>query len=169
MPEAEAHRHEPPIPHDKVMVDTRKNNAELEEDKKQPVGEGEDKHGRDENYVLGHAVNVENNKGEKVEEKPKPAEAVQRNEDRREDQFNEVLGNQEEEAAKKKGVPPLKEVAKLDPVKEPLPENVVEVAKQPAVVQEDKAGKAPEVPEKREYLPLFLSTCGARHIWEREI
>ncbi|XP_026207307.1 putative sodium-coupled neutral amino acid transporter 10 isoform X1 [Anabas testudineus] len=148
VPEAEAHRHEPPIPHDKVMVDTRKNNAELEEDKKQPVGEGEDKHGRDENDVLGHAVNVENNKGEKVEEKPKPAEAVQRNEDRREDQFNEVLGNQEEEAAKKKGVPPLKEVAKLDPVKEPLPENVVEVAKQPAVVQEDKAGKAPEVPEK---------------------
>uniref|UniRef100_A0A7N6FL33 Amino acid transporter transmembrane domain-containing protein n=1 Tax=Anabas testudineus TaxID=64144 RepID=A0A7N6FL33_ANATE len=97
VPEAEAHRHEPPIPHDKVMVDTRKNNAELEEDKKQPVGEGEDKHGRDENDVLGHAVNVENNKGEKVEEKPKPAEAVQRNEDRREDQFNEVLGNQEEE------------------------------------------------------------------------
>uniref|UniRef100_A0A7N6A1D4 Amino acid transporter transmembrane domain-containing protein n=1 Tax=Anabas testudineus TaxID=64144 RepID=A0A7N6A1D4_ANATE len=115
VPEAEAHRHEPPIPHDKVMVDTRKNNAELEEDKKQPVGEGEDKHGRDENDVLGH-----------------------------------------------KGVPPLKEVAKLDPVKEPLPENVVEVAKQPAVVQEDKAGKAPEVPEKREYLPLFLSTCGGQ-------
>ncbi|XP_053743348.1 putative sodium-coupled neutral amino acid transporter 10 isoform X4 [Synchiropus splendidus] len=33
-PEGDAHRHEPPIPHDQVQVDTRKNVDELEADKK---------------------------------------------------------------------------------------------------------------------------------------
>lgn len=164
VPEAEAHRHEPPIPHDKVMVDTRKNNAELEEDKKQPVGGGEDKLGRDEDDGLGHAVKVENKKGETVEEKPKPAEVVIKKEDGSEDLPNEVVENQVKEAGKKKDVPPLKEVEKLDPVKELG--NVAEVEKQPAVVQADKVGKAPEAVEKREYLSLFLFNCGARQLEE---
>uniref|UniRef100_A0A8C7ZBW0 Solute carrier family 38 member 10 n=1 Tax=Oryzias sinensis TaxID=183150 RepID=A0A8C7ZBW0_9TELE len=43
VPEGDAHRHEPPIPHDKVQVDSRKNDEELAEDKKQqqpPLPEG---------------------------------------------------------------------------------------------------------------------------------
>uniref|UniRef100_A0A8C4H602 Solute carrier family 38 member 10 n=1 Tax=Dicentrarchus labrax TaxID=13489 RepID=A0A8C4H602_DICLA len=74
MPEGEAHRHEPPIPRDEVMVDTRKNNAELEEDKKQPVPGGEEKPKVDEEQ--GHAVEAKDKRDNKVEEKPKPAEAV---------------------------------------------------------------------------------------------
>uniref|UniRef100_A0A3P9IGI7 Solute carrier family 38 member 10 n=1 Tax=Oryzias latipes TaxID=8090 RepID=A0A3P9IGI7_ORYLA len=44
VPEGDAHRHEPPIPHDKVQVDSRKNDEELAEDKIQqqqpPLPEG---------------------------------------------------------------------------------------------------------------------------------
>lgn len=157
MPEAEAHRHEPPIPHDKVKVDSRKNNAEREDDKKQPVGGDKDNLGKDEDDGLGHAGKVENKKDEKVEEKP--AEVVIKKEDGREDLSNEVVENQVKEAGKKKDVP-LKEAEKLDPVKEPG--NVAEAEKQPAVVQADKVGKAPEAAEKRKYLSLFLFNCSAR-------
>uniref|UniRef100_A0A6Q2WYS6 Amino acid transporter transmembrane domain-containing protein n=1 Tax=Esox lucius TaxID=8010 RepID=A0A6Q2WYS6_ESOLU len=37
VPDGEAHRHEPPIPHDEVQIEERKNNAELEEEQKQPA------------------------------------------------------------------------------------------------------------------------------------
>ncbi|XP_056324914.1 putative sodium-coupled neutral amino acid transporter 10 isoform X2 [Danio aesculapii] len=36
VPEGEAHRHEPPIPHDGVQIDEIKNQEELEDEKKQP-------------------------------------------------------------------------------------------------------------------------------------
>lgn len=147
MPEAEAHRHEPPIPHDEVIVDIRKNIVELEEDKQKPGGGDEGKVGGDED--VGHAVKVENLKDEKVEEKPKPAEVVIQ----KKDLSNEVVENQVKEADKMKDVP-LKEMEKLEPVKEPA--NVAELEKQPAVVQVDKVGKASEVGDKRECLSLFL-------------
>ncbi|XP_021336061.1 solute carrier family 38 member 10 isoform X3 [Danio rerio] len=37
VPEGEAHRHEPPIPHDGVQIDEIKNQEELEDEKKQPA------------------------------------------------------------------------------------------------------------------------------------
>ncbi|KAG1955106.1 putative sodium-coupled neutral amino acid transporter [Pimephales promelas] len=43
VPEGEAHRHEPPIPHDGVQIDEIKNQEELEDEKKQPVAVEEEK------------------------------------------------------------------------------------------------------------------------------
>ncbi|XP_051969194.1 putative sodium-coupled neutral amino acid transporter 10 isoform X1 [Xyrauchen texanus] len=43
VPNGEAHRHEPPIPHDKVQIDEIKNQKELEEEKNQPAIQEEDK------------------------------------------------------------------------------------------------------------------------------
>uniref|UniRef100_A0A8C4H6G3 Solute carrier family 38 member 10 n=1 Tax=Dicentrarchus labrax TaxID=13489 RepID=A0A8C4H6G3_DICLA len=120
MPEGEAHRHEPPIPRDEVMVDTRKNNAELEEDKKQPVPGGE--------------------------EKPKPAEAVVGKEgvdlDGGEVLSNEVLEKPVADAGKKQDVPPLKKIENPDHVKDPLAGNVAVVEKQAVVAQVDNVAPA---------------------------
>uniref|UniRef100_A0AAX7UQV3 Amino acid transporter transmembrane domain-containing protein n=1 Tax=Astatotilapia calliptera TaxID=8154 RepID=A0AAX7UQV3_ASTCA len=71
VPEGEAHRHEPPIPHDKVMVDRRKNIAELKDENKQPVAA----EGVEENPLRGNEQDFENalkveNKDDKVDEKP---------------------------------------------------------------------------------------------------
>lgn len=42
VPDGEAHRHEPPIPHDEVQIEKRKNQQELDEDKNKVVGNEED-------------------------------------------------------------------------------------------------------------------------------
>ena len=149
VPEGEAHRHEPPIPHDEVKVDIRK------EDEKQPVGGGEAEPKIDEEHGLGHAVKVED---KKFEDNQKPVEVVGRKEEvdlgGGEVLSNEVLENPE--AGKKQDVPLLKQVEKLDPVKDPLAGNAVVVADQAVVVQVDKVGKAPDAAGKREYLLLPL-------------
>ncbi|XP_074475806.1 putative sodium-coupled neutral amino acid transporter 10 isoform X1 [Sebastes fasciatus] len=140
VPESEAHRHEPPIPHDEVQVDTRKNNAELEEDKKQP-----EEPKRDAEQGLGHAVEVEGKKDDKVEGKVKPAEAVVGKEEvdlgGGEVRSNEVMEKPGAEADKKREVPQPNEVEKLNPVKDPPAEAVNQVGKAP------EAAVKPPVPE----------------------
>uniref|UniRef100_A0A8C6MG97 Solute carrier family 38 member 10 n=1 Tax=Nothobranchius furzeri TaxID=105023 RepID=A0A8C6MG97_NOTFU len=73
VPEAEAHRHEPPNPHDNVKVDSRKNNAELEEVKQQPPAKSVEEEPKAEEQE--HAPKVEDTKDNKVNEKHKEAAA----------------------------------------------------------------------------------------------
>uniref|UniRef100_A0A3Q4I2L6 Solute carrier family 38 member 10 n=1 Tax=Neolamprologus brichardi TaxID=32507 RepID=A0A3Q4I2L6_NEOBR len=79
VPEGEAHRHEPPIPHDKVMVDRRKNIAELKDENKQPVAAegGEEKPLRGNEQDFENALKVES-KDDKVDEKPAKEEDLGR-------------------------------------------------------------------------------------------
>ncbi|KAJ4940779.1 hypothetical protein JOQ06_027071 [Pogonophryne albipinna] len=139
VPEGEAHRHEPPIPHDAVPVDTRKNNAELEEDQKPPEEPKEN-----EKQVLGHSEEVEGKKGDNNGDKVKPAKDMVGKEEvdlgGGEVRSNEVLEKPVAEEDKKQDVPPLKEGEKLDPVKDPLQGNAAELG--------DKAGKAPDAAGK---------------------
>ncbi|XP_026170681.1 putative sodium-coupled neutral amino acid transporter 10 isoform X4 [Mastacembelus armatus] len=133
VPEGDAHRHEPPIPHDKVMVDSRKNNMELEEDKKQPPGGGEEKP-------------VLNEEHEQVEEKPKPAEVMRKEGvilDQGEVLSHEVLKNPVADVGFKREAPSLNEVEKLDPVKDPLKKEAVGDNKA-AAVDVDKVVMAPD-------------------------
>uniref|UniRef100_UPI0037E84462 putative sodium-coupled neutral amino acid transporter 10 isoform X2 n=1 Tax=Semicossyphus pulcher TaxID=241346 RepID=UPI0037E84462 len=160
LPEGEAHRHEPPIPHDEVIVDARKNNAELEEDKKQPAGAENPK--KDDG--VGKAAEAE----DKVEEKPKQADIVKKEEvdlGGGEILSNEVLDKQVADAGKKQEVPPLKKVDKLDAVKDPA--NIAVGDKQAAAVQVDNVGKVPDsavkapLPEGGEHQPAAEKAAAA--------
>lgn len=137
VPEGEAHRHEPPIPHDEVKVDTR--NLEPKEEKKPPVEEPQ----KDEEQV--HVVKVENKRDNSAEEKPKPAEAGQ---------SNEVVEKPVADGDKKQDVPALKKVEKLDPVKNPLPGNGAALENQAVGAKVDSVIKAPDAAGKREYLMM---------------
>uniref|UniRef100_A0A674EY71 Solute carrier family 38 member 10 n=1 Tax=Salmo trutta TaxID=8032 RepID=A0A674EY71_SALTR len=64
VPDGEAHRHEPPIPHDEVQIEKRKNDAELEEEN-QPAAGGEDSEGQG----VADQEEVKNKEGREEEEK----------------------------------------------------------------------------------------------------
>uniref|UniRef100_A0A1A7WB93 Solute carrier family 38, member 10 n=1 Tax=Iconisemion striatum TaxID=60296 RepID=A0A1A7WB93_9TELE len=106
VPEAEAHRHEPPIPHDNVKVDSRKNNAELEEDQKQPPAKSVEEPDKGEEQEQEQAPKVEDTKDQVDAEKP-GGQVMS----------NEVL-DKHEEAGNKEGAAPLKQVENLNPQKD---------------------------------------------------
>ncbi|XP_028975837.2 putative sodium-coupled neutral amino acid transporter 10 isoform X3 [Esox lucius] len=139
VPDGEAHRHEPPIPHDEVQIEERKNNAELEEEQKQPAA------GEQEGQYEGQGapdqkeqemINKDGRQKEKFSQVVKREEVAV--------QSNEVLEKPEPEAGKNQ-VPSLKEVEKPDPVKEERAGKDV-VADQ-ALVDVTKAPEAVERPE----------------------
>ncbi|XP_042081098.1 putative sodium-coupled neutral amino acid transporter 10 isoform X5 [Haplochromis burtoni] len=151
VPEGEAHRHEPPIPHDKVMVDRRKNIAELKDENKQPVAA----EGGEENPLRGNEQDFENalkveNKDDKVDEKLAKEEDLGGGEVL----SNELVDKPVAEAGKKLEVAPLKEGENLNAVKEPLADNAGVVANQAAEANQDaaaqvhKVGKAADAAEK---------------------
>lgn len=159
MPEGEAHRHEPPIPHDKVMVDKRKNIAELKDENNKPVAlaeGGEEKPLRGNEQDFENALKVEN-KDDKVDEKPAKEEDLGGGEVL----SNELVDKPVAEAGKKLDVAPLKEGENLNAVKEPLADNAGVVANQAAEANQDaaaqvhKVGKAADAAEKGEHFKLF--------------
>lgn len=127
VPDGEAHRHEPPIPHDEVQIEKRKNDAELEEEKNQPAAGGEE--GQSEG-------------GEKEEVVAKKEEV-----EKAAVQFNEVLEKPDPGVGKKQEVLPLKEVEKLGPVKEVLA--VKDMVAEQALIED--SAKAPDAAGKRAY------------------
>ncbi|XP_037320415.2 solute carrier family 38 member 10 isoform X1 [Pungitius pungitius] len=138
---AQAHRHEPPIPHYPVEVDNRKNNAELEEGKKPP-----EEPKREEEPGLGPAGGKQGREDNGAEEKPKPVVAVVGKEGvdlgGGEVRSNEEVEKPVPEADKKLEVLQPEEVGDLDPGRGPLAGNpaagVNGAAKAP-----DAAGKPP--------------------------
>uniref|UniRef100_A0A8C2HS83 Solute carrier family 38 member 10 n=1 Tax=Cyprinus carpio TaxID=7962 RepID=A0A8C2HS83_CYPCA len=107
VPEGEAHRHEPPIPHDRVQIDEIKNQEELEDEKKQPRVVEEEKKlpAKEEEELLaeqgaGQAQEVEAVKEEESKEKE---DVVKRDVDQDQHAVNEVLDKAKNPEDLKKG------------------------------------------------------------------
>ncbi|MEQ2180906.1 hypothetical protein GOODEAATRI_006084 [Goodea atripinnis] len=134
VPEGEAHRHEPPIPQDEVRVDSRKNNIELQQEKKQAGSPEQGAREEPRKDELGPGLKADDRKDENDEEK-KPEAAGSKEEGKVGGHAvaNEVL----EKPVRDAGVPdsaPLKEVEK--PVKDAANGNAAVAADQAAVEQE---------------------------------
>ncbi|XP_055085486.1 putative sodium-coupled neutral amino acid transporter 10 isoform X2 [Periophthalmus magnuspinnatus] len=132
VPEAEAHRHEPPIPHDAVQVDVRKNQEELQEEKEQqPGGESQKQ--------LKPPEEIQDKKEEKENEE-KPAEVVIKEDlGGGEQHINEIL--EKHDGDTKQDVSQFEEDMRQDTVKEAVAEKT-NVANPAPVAQVDKAEPA---------------------------
>ncbi|XP_067101000.1 putative sodium-coupled neutral amino acid transporter 10 isoform X1 [Osmerus mordax] len=159
VPEKEAHRHEPPIPHDEVLIDERKNAAELAEEKNPVPGGGKEEEEEEESQGdvepgAGLSQEVDDKKKkkeeeEKEEEKPKPVVVKKKEVEAGVVESNEVL--EKPEAGKKQEVPRMKDEDRAAPVKEVHAGNdPVAVA---AVAQADDADKAAEAARKGGEVP----------------
>ncbi|XP_062330082.1 solute carrier family 38 member 10 [Osmerus eperlanus] len=157
VPEKEAHRHEPPIPHDEVLIDERKNAAELAEEKNPVPGGGKEEESQgDVEPGAGLSQEVDDKKKKKKEEeekeeeeKPKPVVVKKKEVEAGVVESNEVL--EKPEAGKKQEVPRMKDEDRAAPVKEVHAGNdPVAVA---AVAQADDADKAAEAARKGGEVP----------------
>lgn len=157
MPEGEAHRHEPPIPQDEVKVDLRKDNAELEEDRKQPdppaAGAGQEPK-RDGQAPV---VEAQKNQNHVVEEKPKPVEAATKKEDVGLG-GGEVLSKElveKREVGENQNVPQLKD--KVDAVKEAAAGKAASLENHAAAKQQGHAARGADAAVNGEHVLLFFS------------
>lgn len=142
VPEGEAHRHEPPIPHDGVQIDEIKNQEELEDEKKQPAIVEEEKKlpAREEEELLaeqgaGQAQEVGSdaiNEEELKEQKDMVKRAV--------DKANKVENPEDQ----KQPLVVHNEPENLPEVKQQHGENEVAVQKKPEEIE-----KAPEPQEEK--------------------
>ncbi len=143
VPEGEAHRHEPPIPHDSVQIDEIKNQEELEDEKKQPIVVEEEKKlpAGEEEELLAEQGAGQAQEVEAVKEESKEKVEVKRDVDQDQHAINEVLD-------KAKNPEDLKKVEPLVVHKEP--DNLPEVKEQPdenEAPQEKKPEEMDKAPE----------------------
>ncbi|XP_016344823.1 putative sodium-coupled neutral amino acid transporter 10 isoform X2 [Sinocyclocheilus anshuiensis] len=146
VPDGEAHRHEPPIPHDRVQIDEIKNQEELDEDeKKQPIVVEEEKKlpAREEKELLAEqgAGQAQELEAVKEEESKKEEDVVKRDVDQDQHAVNEVL-DKAKNSEDLKNVEPLvvhKEPDNLSELKEQHHENEAHREKKP-----EEMDKAPE-------------------------
>ncbi|KAJ8263791.1 hypothetical protein GJAV_G00141320 [Gymnothorax javanicus] len=120
VPDGEAHRHEPPIPHDKVMVDQKKDQEELQEEVKPPAQEEEEP---EQGQGAGHPQEAKNEAGDKAEEPQGKKGAGQAAELANEAIEKPAGANEEKKGA---GLPPYKDLMKPAPEREVHPGKAVE-------------------------------------------
>uniref|UniRef100_A0A672M4D7 Solute carrier family 38 member 10 n=1 Tax=Sinocyclocheilus grahami TaxID=75366 RepID=A0A672M4D7_SINGR len=144
VPDGEAHRHEPPIPHDRVQIDEIKNQEELDEDeKKQPIVVEEEKKlpAGEEEELLAEQGAGQAQELEAVKEEESKKDAVKRDVDHDQHAVNEVL-DKAKNSEDLKNVEPLvvhKEPDNLPELKEQHDENEAHQEKKP-----EEMDKAPE-------------------------
>lgn len=142
VPDGEAHRHEPPIPHDEVQIEKRKNQQELDEEKKNVPEEGDmaEQGAGQQQDVTQDRVNEVNIKKHDIAKIPAA-----------EDLANEILGKVKEQKQpvvvvhKSEEQPPL--------VKEPEAEDRLPADKN---LEESDKNAAEFEARKREYLYLTV-------------
>lgn len=155
VPEGEAHRHEPPIPHDEVKVDMRKDNAELEEDRKQPNLPAAGAVQEPNIDRQAPAVEAEDYQNNALEEKAKQVDAAVKKEEVHlgggDVLSNEVL--EKRDAEENRNAPQLRD--QVEPVKEAVAGNAASLENQAAAKPVANAAKGPDAAGNGEYFLPF--------------